>query len=193
MKYRFFIAVTFIILMLPVIASAQADTTKKDTATVAQATMDTAVKAAVDTTIVAKADTAIVATPMNCYKQYIDYFAELGAKPVTDGMQLIVIAFKSKESCHCYMGKVEVAGGKIKAPLYVQTEGGEFKTFTQLGKKLDADFLAVQGDELWNISNGMSAVFQTADQEYGRVFFYKFLNKNKQMTKEAPSPADLVK
>ena len=38
-----------------------------------------------------------------------------------------------------------------------------------------------------------SVVFQTTDQEYGRVFFYRFLNKNKGMGKEAPSPADLLK
>jgi hypothetical protein len=60
-----------------------------------------------DSTLVVqpKADTASVeATPMNCYKQWLDYFSELGSKTVTDGMQLVVIAFKSKESCHCYMG-----------------------------------------------------------------------------------------
>ena len=73
------------------------------------------------------------------------------------------------------MGKVEVVGGKIKAPVYVETEGGDFKTFTALGKKLDQEFLAVQGDGLWSISNGMSVVFQTTDNEYGRIFFYKFL------------------
>ena len=174
--------------MVPFIASAQVDTAsvKKDAiGTTATAVADTAAKAS--------ADTAVIATPMNCYKQYIDYFTELGSKPVTDGMQLTVVAFKSKESCHCYMGRVEVAGGKIKPPVYVQMENGDYKTFTALGKKLDPDFLAAQGDELWTISNGMSVVFQTTEQEYGRIFFYKFLNKNKQMTKEAPSPADLLK
>jgi len=130
---------------------------------------------------------------MNCYKQYLDYFTELGAKPVTDGMQLVVIAFKKKESCHCFMGRVEVVGGKIKTPLYVQSEGGDYKSFGDLGKKLNPEFLSAVGDGLWNISNGMSVVFQTTDDEYGRLFFYKFLNKNKQMNKEAPSPSELLK
>ena len=108
-------------------------------------------------------------------------------------MQEVVIAFKSKESCHCYLGRVEIVGGKLKAPLFVQTEGGEYKTFLAMGKKLDQEFLAVQGDALWNVTNGMSVLFQTVDNEYGRVFFYKSLNKNKQANKEAPSPADLLK
>jgi hypothetical protein len=137
--------------------------------------------------------TAVIATPMNCYKQWMDCFAERGVKPVADGTQEVIIAFKSKESCHCYLGKVEIAGGKIKAPLYVQTEGGDYKTFVAMGKQLDADFITNQGDALWAVTNGMSVLFQTVDNEYGRVFFYKSLNKNKQANKEAPSPADLLK
>ena len=91
------------------------------------------------------------------------------------------------------MGKVEIAGGKMKPPLFVQKEGGDYQTFVAMGKKLDPDFLAAQGDALWMVTSGMSVLFQTADQEYGRVFFYKSLNKNKQANKEAPSPADLLK
>jgi len=175
--------------VIPGVASAQTDTTAKPK-------IDSTFKAVVDTAapVKEKADTAsIIATPMNCYKQYVDYFAELGTRPVTDGMQLVVIAFKKKESCNCFMGRVEVVGGKIKAPVYVQTEGGEYKSFPEIGKRLDPEFVATLGDGLWTITNGMSVVFQTTDMEYGRLFFYKFLNKNKQMKKEAPSPADLVK
>jgi hypothetical protein len=135
---------------------------------------------------------AVIATPMNCYKQWMDAFAERNAKPVTDGMHEVVIAFKSKESCRCFLGKVEILGGKIKAPLYVQTEGGDYKTFVAMGKKLDPEFISVQGDALWQVTNGMSVLFQTVEQEYGRVFFYKSLNKNKGANKEAPSPADLL-
>jgi len=171
------------ILMVPFIASAQADTAAIKTDTVAIPKPDTVQKTA---------DTAIVTVPMNCYKQWLDYFAELGAKPMTDGTHPVVIAFKTKESCHCFMGKVEVTGGKIKLPLMVETEGGNFKTFTELGKKLDPEFQAAQGDGLFGITNGMSVLFQTTDSEYGRVFFYKSLNKNKQMNKEAPSPSELL-
>jgi hypothetical protein len=193
MKYNLIVGI-FLMLTLPFIAQAQNDSTALKNDSTSSAVKDSSTKPAADTTTIAfKADTASLAIPMNCYKEWFDYFTELGAKPVTDGIQMIVIAFKSKESCHCYMGKVEVSGGKIKTPLYVQTEGGDFKTFTALGKKLDPEFVSTQGDGLWQIGNGMSVVFQTTDQEYGRIFFYKFLNKNKQMIKEAPSPSDLLK
>lgn len=193
MKFKLILAFACLLLMSPIISSAQVDSslTKKDS--VATPAIDTSAKVAAVAAVTASADTAVIAVPMNCYKQWIDYFSELGSKPVTDGTQLIVIAFKSKESCHCYMGKVDVLDGKIRTPVYVQTEGGDYKTFTALGKNLDTEFIAAQGAGLWSISNGMSVVFQTTGGEYGRIFFYKFLNKNKEMIKEAPSPADLLK
>lgn len=131
--------------------------------------------------------------PPNCYKEWTDAFASRGAKPVTDGMQDVVIAFKNAESYHCFMGRVEVVAGKIKAPLYVQTENGEYKTFASMNKKLDPDFIAASGDQLYKITDGMSALFKTADNEYGRLFFYKFVSKGPQSNKSAPSPADLIK
>jgi len=189
-------SVIILISLMPLIVSAQADTTAKaKTDTTIKAPVDS-VKATVDTAAAEKPkvdSVSIASTPMNCYKQYVDYFTELGARPVTDGMQLVVIAFKSKDNTSCFMGRVEVAGGKIKSPVFIQTEGGTYKSFSELGKKLDPDFVAAVGDGLWAITNGMSVVFQTTEQEYGRLFFYKFLNKNKGMNKEAPSPADLLK
>jgi hypothetical protein len=178
-----------IVSILPGITSAQTDSAKQIIA------IDSTTQIVADTTAAVKknADTTIAtAVPSNCYKQWLDVVTELGSKPLADGTHAVVIAFKSKESCHCYMGKVAVSGGKMTAPLYVETEGGDFKTFTAMGKKMDPEFLAAQGDALWNISNGMSVLFQTTEGEYGRVFFYKSLNKNKGMNKEAPSPADLL-
>ena len=191
MKYISFSALVIAIISItPIIALGQSDSTKK----AGQEIATDSAKKVVHTVAIKKADTmSVAATPMNCYKQWMDVFAERGVKPLADGMQEVVIAFKSKESCHCYLGKVEVVGGKIKAPLYVQTEGGDYKTFTALGKKLDPEFLTVQGDGLWQVNNGMSVLFQTVDLEYGRIFFYKTLNKNKQANKEAPSPSELLK
>lgn len=204
MKHISFKALVIImILAMPLITLAQVDTSRAkkvaDSISLKKAADSASLQKAADSAkvivdTVKKADTAsVAATPMNCYKQWLDVFAERGVKPLTDGMHEVVIAFKSKESCHCYMGKVEIAGGKLKAPLFVQTEGGEYKTFLAMGKKLDPDFLAAQGDALWTVTNGMSVLFQTVDFEYGRVFFYKSLNKNKQANKEAPSPSDLLK
>ncbi len=141
--------------------------------------------------MVKKADSTVA--PTNCYKEWYDTFRARGAKTVPDGMQDVVIAFKSGESCHCFLGRVEVAAGKIKTPLYIQQENGEYKTFSSLGRKLDADFVSDAGDQLWTITDGMSVLFRTSTQENGRLFFYKFINRNTQANKAAPSPHELIK
>src|SRR5688500_16624605 len=126
MKYSILFLWVCLFSFVPIIASAQTDTTVKATTPDSSITVPDTVAVAINV------DTAVVSVPMNCYKQWLDYFTSLGTKPIADGMHEVVIAFKSKESCHCYMGKVEIAGGKIKAPLFVQNEGGDYNTFTAL-------------------------------------------------------------
>ena len=117
-----------------------------------------------------------------------------GAKAVTDGMQPVVIALKSNEGCHCFVGRVEVAAGKIKPPLYFQQENGEYRQVSAVGKRLEPAFTSsMSPDELYSIKDGMSIVFRTVDQEYGRLFFYTFVNKGATSNKAAPSAADLIK
>jgi hypothetical protein len=117
-----------------------------------------------------------------------------GAKTVTDGMQQIVISLKNADGCHCFLGQVEVAGGKIKPPLYFQQENGEYRPVSTVGKKLEAAFAgSMTADELYSIKDGMSIVFRTTDNEYGRLFFYKFANKGTQTNKAAPPPSELIK
>ena len=173
----------FIAFLLPVMAIGQTDTTAKK---------DSVLKMTTDTTVVIKID-SVAAPPPSCYQEWTDAFASRGARPVTDGMQDVVIAFKNGENYHCFMGRVEVLAGKIKPPLHVQTESGDYKTFASMGKKLDPDFVAAAGQQLYKITDGMSALFKTADNEYGRIFFYKFVSKGEQVNKKAPSPADLIK
>ena len=177
------------ILLLSTTVSGQQDTTaaKKDTTSAVlkyPTTTDTIVK---------KTDSVASAPSTNCYKQWYDAFSSRGAKTVTDGTQDVVITFKSGETTQCLMGKVEVAAGKIKPPLYVQLQNGEYKPFSEMGKKLDPEFVSAQGDQLWKITDGMSVLFKTADNEYGRLFFYKFVNKGTQTNKKAPSPDELLK
>ena len=184
MKLSFVIATLSMAFLFPAVTIAQQDSTavKKDSVT----------KMVADTTAPVKTDT-VPTKPTNCYQEWSDAFAARGAKPVTDGTQDVVIAFKNGENYHCFMGRVEVVGGKIKTPLYVQTESGEYKTFASMGKKLDPEFIAASGEQLWKITDGMSVLFKTADNEYGRLFFYKFVSKGAQINKKAPSPADLIK
>lgn len=142
--------------------------------------------------LVAKADSA--AAKKNCYTEWYDAFRARGGKPVTDGMQEVIIALRTPESCKCFLGQVEVEGGKIKPPLYFKQEDGQFRLVSITGKKLEPAFAeSMTPDELYGIKDGMSITFRTSDQEYGRLFFYKFANKSAQSNKEAPSPTDLIK
>ena len=145
-----------------------------------------------DSTLVAKKDSVPVVK--NCYTEWTDAFRTRGAKPVPDGMQQVVIALKGDESSHCYMGQVEVVGGKIKPPLYFQKENGEYHLVSVVGKKIEPAFQAsMSADELYAIKDGMSIVFRTTDKEYGRIFFYKFVNSSSQGNKTASSPSELIK
>jgi hypothetical protein len=189
------ILIVAIILFAPVFTLAQSDTAAtKVVDTTARMMTDTTAKIVHDTIApVVKPDTLVMTPPTNCYKQWYDVFRSRGAKHVPDGKQDVVIAFKSGESCQCFLGKVDVVGGKIKKPLSVKFENGEYKTFESLGKKLDNEFIANEGADLWSITDGMSVMFITADKEYGRLFFYKFINKGAEANVEAPSPDELLK
>lgn len=52
---------------------------------------------------------------------------------------------------------------------------------------MDQQFATSVGADLWDITDGMSVLFKTTTQEYGRIFFYKFANKSANSNKEAPS------
>ncbi|HZI52681.1 MAG TPA: hypothetical protein VFD56_03215 [Chitinophagaceae bacterium] len=148
----------------------------------------------VDTVKKPMVDTVVIAPPKDCYAVWYEFMRSRGAKKVSDGKQPVVIALKSEESCTCLMGQVEVLNGRIKPPLFVQQESGEYRAINVTGKKLDPAFVTAMGDDqLYAISEGMSIVFKTTGQEYGRLFFYTFANKGAQSNKEAPSPSDLIK
>lgn len=86
------------------------------------------------------------------------------------------------------MGKAEVVNGKIKRPILIQKEDGSFEPFATLGKGLDPGFAkTMTEDELSTITDGMSVNFLMADNEYGRIFFYTFINDKPKALKKAPS------
>ena len=193
--------ICFALFLLPLFGLSQSvtDTThKKPADSLSKVKMDSTMK--MDSTIkeVPKTDTikVIVDTVVkkDCYQQWYDAFRTRGAKTVPDGMQQVVIALKNADGCHCFMGQIEVAGGKMKAPLYFQQENGEYRPVSTVGKKLEAAFAgSMTPEELYSIKDGMSIVFRTSEGEYGRLFFYKYVNKGAQSNKEAPSPNDLIK
>ena len=65
MKHSYLFAVIFMILMAPIIVSAQNDTTKAKKDTLTKSVIDTTVKVAPDTAAAVKVnvDTAVIATP----------------------------------------------------------------------------------------------------------------------------------
>jgi len=191
------------VLLLPLFGLTQVTQPKKDSLVKTDslkliAKDSSAIK--VDTIIkeVPKTDTIKVlvdtVVKMDCYQQWLDAFRTRGAKSIPDGMQQVVIAFKGPDGCHCFMGQIEVVGGKMKSPLFFQQENGEYKPVSTVGKKLESAFTgSMTPDELYAIKDGMSIVFRTSDGEYGRLFFYKYVNKGAQSNKEAPSPSELIK
>jgi len=187
MKKCLQLLIVLLVVLLPRLGYSQvtSDTTKKpmDSAMVNKPVVDT-VRVVVDTVV-----------KKDCYTEYYSIMRERGAKPVTDGMQQVVITLKGADACHCFLGQIEVANGKIKPPLYFQQENGEYRLVSLMGKKMDAAFAgSMTPDELYSIKDGMSIVFRTADNEYGRLFFYKFVNdKGALNNKVAPSAAELIK
>ena len=135
------------------------------------------------------------ATPTkDCFREWLDLFRDRGGKPVPDGAQECIITLRRQEKTVCFMGKIDVAGGKVKPPLWVQKEDGSYETFAAMGKKLDPEFTAnLSEDDIFAITDGMSISFRTSEQEYGRLFFYKFLNDKPKANKVAPSPSALIK
>jgi hypothetical protein len=130
----------------------------------------------------------------NCYGEWFTVFRSRGADPVADGMQDVVISLRSGDASHCFMGRVEVASGKMKLPLMIQKQDGSFETFASTGKKIDPSFATgMTEDELLTITDGMSVTFRTTDQESGRIFFYKSLSAKPKSNKVAPPPSVLVK
>jgi|SRR5215211_3684866 len=185
-----------LLLLAPFFAASQVTQQTNDSLVKATATDSLPLK---DTGNLVKKDTVhvtdtVLAVKKTCYAEWQETFRSRGAKPVPDGMQQVVIALKDEESCRCLMGQVEVAGGKIKPPLYFQQENGEYRLVSIVGKKLEPAFAgSMSPEELYTIKDGMSIVFRTTDHEYGRLFFYKFANKSAQSNKEALSPSELMK
>lgn len=134
--------------------------------------------------------------PTDCFKDWYTLFAERGGKTVTDGTHDVILTLRntSDGTSNCYMGKVTVEGGKMKIPVMVQKEDGSYDTWSAIGGiGLDSVFKTNQGEDLFSIKEGMSINFKMADAEFGRIFFYKFLNEKAKAPKKAPSPSALVK
>jgi hypothetical protein len=133
-------------------------------------------------------------TSANCFKEWYSLFKERGGNPVPDGTQDVVITVRGTDYSECFMGKIDVAGGKIvPKSLQIQKVDGSYEEYD---KKLGSAFQNNEGvlkEELRDVANGMSAAVNLADGENVRLFFYKFLADKPKANKKAPAPSALVK
>jgi hypothetical protein len=134
------------------------------------------------------------AASKDCFREWLTVFRSRGAKPVTDGTQEVIITLRGQTSNECFMGKIEVLNGKIVLPLWIQKDDGSYEPNSSIGKKIDPEFASTMTqDELFSITDGMTISFRTQEGDFGRLFFYKFLNDKPKSNKVAPSPSALIK
>jgi hypothetical protein len=129
----------------------------------------------------------------DCFKQWYSLFKERGAAPVPDGMNDVIITLRSNEYTECFMGRIEVANGRLASKLQIQKVDGSYEEFD---KRVSASYQNEQGalkDDLRDITNGMSASIVLSDGEYIRLFFYKSLAGKPAANKKAPAPSVLIK
>ena len=130
----------------------------------------------------------------DCYGEWYTLFRERGAKPIPDGTHDIIISIRKDGYSQCFIGKVDVEGGKIKLPVHIAKEDGTFETLGDTGLKLDpASIAAKTPDALTSITDGMSVTAYTVDHETVKLFFYKFVNDKPKKNKVAPPASALVK
>jgi hypothetical protein len=128
----------------------------------------------------------------NCFKEWYTLFKERGANPIPDGTQDVIITLRSSDYSECFLGKINVAGGKLVGNLQIQKMDGSYEEFD---KKVSAAYQTggVLKEELREIINGMSASASLTDGEMIRLFFYKSLADKPKANKKAPSPSALIK
>ncbi|HEY5825822.1 MAG TPA: hypothetical protein VIT44_15715 [Cyclobacteriaceae bacterium] len=141
---------------------------------------------------------AKAATPASkekdCYGEWYSLFRERGAQAIVDGTHEVIISIRKEGYSQCFMGKVAVAGGKLKFPVYVAKDDGSFETLAETGLRLDpASEGAKNPDAITTITDGMSVTAYTTDQESVKLFFYKFINDKPKKNKVAPPVSSLVK
>lgn len=133
------------------------------------------------------------AAKADCYDQWYALFKERGANPVADGTHEVIISLQNDDYSECFMGKIDVAGGKITNKLLIQKIDGSYGDFDQ---KLNATYMNPEGvlkESLRDVTNGMSEALTLTNGETVRLFFYKALAEKPKANKKAPAPSALIK
>lgn len=136
---------------------------------------------------------ALLAQSADCYDQWYALFKERGANPVKNGTHEVIISLQHDTYSECFMGKIDVSGGKITGKLLIQKMNDSYEEFDQ---KLSASYMNPQGvlkESLRDVTNGMTEALTLTSGETVRLFFYKALAEKPKANKKAPAPSELIK
>lgn len=141
----------------------------------------------------AKPAAANAAKSVDCYDQWYALFKERGANPITDGTHEVIISIQNEGYTECFMGKIDVAAGRLSSKLQIQKVDGTYEEFDAM---LSATYMDTQGtlkESLRVVTNGMSESLTRTTGETVRLFFYKSLAEKAKANKKAPPPSALIK
>ena len=140
------------------------------------------------------AQTAKSTTPTggDCGLQWYSLFKERGSAPIADGSHDVVISLRTTEYSECFMGKIDVAGGKLSSKLQIQKMDGSFEEFDKKVTAAQQNAEGVLKESYRSVENGMTDALPLSNGETIRLFFYKSLNGKPKANKKAPSPSSLI-
>lgn len=130
----------------------------------------------------------------NCYNEWYSLFRERGAKPIPNGTHDVVISIRHGNYADCFLGKVDVFGGKLSSRPQVQKVDG---TYEEWDRRISANYFDSEGkikdNAILEINNGMSSELTGSEGELVRIFFYQFVAEKPKANKKAPAPSALIK
>ncbi|MBN3580889.1 hypothetical protein JYB64_00720 [Algoriphagus aestuarii] len=127
-----------------------------------------------------------------CYSDYYIAFHERGAEEIPDGEHEVVFVVLNQGNSDCFMGKATVKNGKVALPVYIEKDDGAMVPAERMFKSLDMEWLATQNlESLYDITDGMTNIFQTQEKYHIRLFFHTFIHPDHRNNKKAP-PADVL-
>ncbi|EAZ79422.2 hypothetical protein [Algoriphagus machipongonensis] len=129
-----------------------------------------------------------------CYEDYYIAFHERGADPIPDGEHEVVFVVLNQGKSDCFMGKATVKDGKVALPVYIQKDDEAYVPAERMFKSLDMEWVAKQDiNRLYEITDGMTNIFQTQEKYHIRLFFHTFIHPDHRNNKKAPPAQELLK
>lgn len=129
-----------------------------------------------------------------CYADYYIAFHERGAAEIPDGEHEVVFVVLNQGNSECFMGRATVKNGKVALPVYIQKDDDTLVPAERMFKSLDMAWLSNQNYEtIYDITDGMTNIFQTQEKYHIRLFFHTFIHPDHRSNKKAPPARVLLK